>query len=56
MLLLRMIEGRQKTVNLIKSSSHAGCGNDEEQISNAMADLEIQLIMRDPTILKFCET
>jgi|LauGreDrversion4_2_1035121.scaffolds.fasta_scaffold184850_1 stress-induced-phosphoprotein 1 len=44
------LEGRQKTVNLIQSTSHAGSGNDEERMRHAMADPEIQMIMRDPTI------
>ena len=35
------IEGKQKTVNLIQSSSHASSGNDEERMRHAMADPEI---------------
>ena len=35
------IEGKQKTVNLIQSTSHASSGNDEERMRHAMADPEI---------------
>ena len=44
------IEGKQKTMMLIQSTSHAGSGNDEERLRHAMADPEIQAIMRDPII------
>jgi len=46
------LEGRQKTVNLIQNTSHSGSGNDEERMRHAMADPEIQMIMRDPTIMQ----
>ncbi len=46
------LEGKMKTVNLIQSSSHSGSGNDEERMRHAMADPEIQMIMRDPTIMQ----
>jgi len=44
------MEGKNKTVNLIQSSSHASSGNDEERMRHAMADPEIQQIMQDPII------
>jgi len=37
---------------LIQSTSHANSGNDEERMRHAMADPEIQMIMRDPTIMQ----
>lgn len=43
-------EGKMKTISLIQSTSHAGSGNDEERMRHAMADPEIQMIMRDPVI------
>lgn len=45
-------EGKMKTINLIQSTSHASSGNDEERMRHAMADPEIQMIMRDPTIIQ----
>ena len=45
-----LMEGKMKTVNLIQSTSHASGENDEERVRHAMADPEIQAIMRDPTI------
>ena len=44
------LEGRAKTMTLINSSSHSSSGQDEERLRHAMADPEIQMIMRDPTI------
>lgn len=44
------IEGKQKTMMLVQSQSHASSGNDEERMRHAMADPEIQGIMRDPNI------
>jgi stress-induced-phosphoprotein 1 len=44
------MEGKMKTAGLIQSTSTAASGNDEERMRHAMADPEIQMIMRDPTV------
>ena len=44
------MDGRMKTMSLINTSSHSSSGNDEERMRHAMADPEIQQIMRDPTV------
>jgi stress-induced-phosphoprotein 1 len=46
------LNGKQKTMGTIQSSAHASGGNDEERLSRAMADPEIQKIMKDPTIVQ----
>ena len=38
-------------MNLIRASSYTETGNDEERTRHAMADPEIQGIMRDPNIM-----
>lgn len=43
-------EGKIKTARLVQMTSHASSGNDEERVQKAMADPEIQMIMRDPTV------
>ena len=45
-------QGKNKTVMEIQSSAGASSGNDEERLRHAMADPEIQKIMRDPTIVQ----
>ena len=35
---------------LIQTSAHASSGNDQERFAHAMADPEIQMIMRDPSV------
>lgn len=45
-------DGKNKTVNLINSTSGQNSGNDEERMRHAMADPEIQQIMRDPSIMQ----
>jgi len=42
--------GFTKTMQTIQSSSHASSGNDQERMEHAMADPEIQMIMRDPSV------
>ena len=42
--------GIQKTMTLIQTSAHASSGNDQERFAHAMADPEIQNIMRDPSV------
>jgi len=37
-------------MQLINQASHSGAGNDEERMRHAMADPEIQNIMRDPVM------
>jgi stress-induced-phosphoprotein 1 len=44
------LEGRTKTLTTIQMTAGAGGANDEERVRHAMADPEIQTIMRDPTI------
>lgn len=44
------LDGRNKTMMLINSSSGAGEGNDEDRMRHAMADPEIQAIVADPNI------
>ena len=46
------LEGRQKTLNTIQMTSGASSENDEERLRHAMADPEIQQIMRDTTIVQ----
>jgi len=43
--------GLTKTMNAINSSSHASSGDDQERMAHAMADPEIQNIMRDPSVM-----
>lgn len=43
-------EGKQKTMTTIQMTAGASSGNDEERLRHAMADPEIQKIMRDPII------
>jgi stress-induced-phosphoprotein 1 len=43
-------EGKAKTMNTIQSSAYASGDNDEERLRHAMADPEIQVLMRDPRI------
>lgn len=43
-------EGKQKTMQTINQTAHASGGNDEERMRHAMADPEIQILMRDPRI------
>ena len=44
--------GAQKTQGLIMSTSHAGSDNDKERMAHAMADPDIQNIMRDPSVMQ----
>ena len=44
------MEGKQKTMVTIQMGAHASTGNDEERFRHAMADPEIQILMRDPRI------
>ena len=44
--------GFTKTMNAINSSSHASSGDDQERMAHAMADPEIQNIMRDPSVMQ----
>lgn len=46
------IEGKQRTLSTIQMSAHASTGNDEERLRHAMADPEIQRIMKDPIIIQ----
>lgn len=44
-------EGKMKTMQAIQSGAYAGTKeNDEERFRHAMADPEIQMLMRDPRI------
>jgi len=43
-------DGMMKTQMLIQTSAHASSGNDQERFAHAMADPEIQMIMRDPSV------
>ena len=43
-------EGAQKTQMLIMKNATASSGNDQERMEHAMADPEIQNIMRDPSV------
>lgn len=45
-----LLETKQKTMMTIQSTAHASSGNDEERMRHAMADPEIQQLMRDPRI------
>jgi stress-induced-phosphoprotein 1 len=45
------LEGKNKTMTTIQMTAGASGGNDEERLQHAMADPEIQQIMRDPTIV-----
>lgn len=45
-------QGKEKTIQTIQMSAGAGGENDEERLRHAMADPEIQKIMRDPTIIQ----
>ena len=36
----------------IQSGAHASTGNDQERMEHAMADPEIQMIMRDPSVMQ----
>mmetsp|Transcript_27973 Transcript_27973/g.37340 ORF Transcript_27973/g.37340 Transcript_27973/m.37340 type:complete len:89 (-) Transcript_27973:157-423(-) len=44
--------GVQKTMSLIQTTAHASSGNDQERFAHAMADPEIQNIMRDPSVMQ----
>lgn len=46
------IEGKQKTMATIQMTAGASSGNDQERLAHAMADPEIQQIMRDPVIVQ----
>ena len=46
------IEGKNKTIATIQMTAGASSGNDEERLRHAMADPEIQKIMRDPSIVQ----
>jgi stress-induced-phosphoprotein 1 len=45
------LEGKQKTLTTIQMTAGASHGNDQERLAHAMADPEIQKIMKDPTIV-----
>jgi len=45
-------EGKQKTMTTIQMTAGASSGNDEERLRHAMADPEIQRIMKDPVIVQ----
>lgn len=45
------IDGKNKTIATIQMTAGASSGNDEERLRHAMADPEIQKIMRDPRIV-----
>lgn len=44
-------QGKMKTMMAIQAGSTAGGANDEERLRHAMADPEIQGLMRDPRII-----
>lgn len=44
------IEGKQKTMMAIQMGAYGGDKPDEERVRHAMADPEIQLLLRDPRI------
>lgn len=44
------LEGKNKTIGTIQMTAGVSSGNDEERLRHAMADPEIQNIMRNPTI------
>jgi len=44
--------GHAKTIMMINTSSGAGSDNDQERMAHAMADPEIQNIMRDPSVMQ----
>lgn len=45
-------EGKANTMQKINMSAYAGGENEEERLRHAMADPEIQLLMRDPRIVQ----
>jgi len=45
-----LLDSKQKTMMAIQMNAHASSGNDEERMRHAMADPEIQNLMRDPRI------
>ncbi len=47
-----LMEGKVKTMQAISMGSHAGGQNDEERLRHAMADPEIQTLMRDPRVVQ----
>jgi len=47
-----LLSGKDKTIHTIQMTSGTTGGNDEERLQHAMADPEIQKIMRDPTIIQ----
>jgi len=46
------LEGKHKTMNTIQMTAGVSSGNDEERLRHAMADPDIQRIMKDPTIVQ----
>ena len=44
------LEGKNKTLHTIQSTAGASGGNDKERLAHAMADPDIQRIMKDPLI------
>lgn len=46
------LEGKNKTIATIQMTAGADSGTDEERLRHAMADPEIQRIMKDPTIIQ----
>lgn len=46
------LEGKNRTLSTIQMSAQASSGNDEERLQHAMADPEIQRIMKDPLIIQ----
>lgn len=43
-------EGYAQTMNLIQSTAGGGGEDDEQRMQHAMADPEIQMIMKDPSV------
>ena len=43
-------DGKARTMQAISMGSHAGGENDEQRVRMAMADPEIQIILKDPRI------
>lgn len=43
-------EGKAKTMQAIQMGAHAGGVSDEERFKHAMADPEIQMLMKDPRV------
>jgi stress-induced-phosphoprotein 1 len=46
------LEGKQKTMMTIQSSAYSGDKPDEERLRHAMADPEIQMLLKDPRIVQ----